>query len=62
MLSINVVCEDWKTVFTERRGRMVNTPTSYLGGAGLKSRSGDQLACDFRGFTQSLQEIAGIVP
>jgi hypothetical protein len=28
---------------TERRGRVVNTPPSYLGGPGLKSRSGDRL-------------------
>jgi hypothetical protein len=28
---------------TERRGRVVNTPDSYLGGLGFKSRSGDRL-------------------
>jgi hypothetical protein len=44
---------------TERRDRMVDTPDSYWGGSGFKSRLGDGYhGWDFRGFSQSLQEKA----
>jgi hypothetical protein len=48
----------------EGRGRVVKTPTSYSGGLGLDSRPRRPatLIADFRGFPQSLQANAGIVP
>jgi hypothetical protein len=48
---------------TEHRGRVVNTP-SYSGCPGFDSRSRQPpiLIDDFRGFPQSLQANAGIVP
>jgi hypothetical protein len=30
---------------TERRGRVVNTPASYSGDQGFRSRPGDRLSC-----------------
>jgi hypothetical protein len=49
---------------TERRGRVVDTPASYLGGPGFKSWPGDRLfrLRVFRGFPHPLQVDAGIVP
>jgi hypothetical protein len=45
---------------TERRGRVVNTPASYLGGPGVKSRPKRPaiLIEVFRGFPQFLQANA----
>jgi hypothetical protein len=49
--------------FTERRGRVVNTPDSYLGGTGFKSLPVDRLSWQrFCGFPQFIQTSAGIVP
>jgi hypothetical protein len=49
--------------WTERRGRVFNSPVSFSGGPGLKSRPGrpDVLIEVFRGFYQSLQANPGIV-
>jgi hypothetical protein len=49
---------------TERRDRMVNTPASYVGGPGFKSRHRRPaiLTEGFRDFPQSLKANAGIVP
>jgi hypothetical protein len=54
-----IACE-----FTERHGRVVNTPTSYSGGPGFKtqSRLPAILIEVFLGFTQPLQSNSGIVP
>jgi hypothetical protein len=48
----------------ERRGRVVNPPASYPGGPEFKSRPrrSAMLIEAFRGFRQSLQANAGIVP
>jgi hypothetical protein len=48
---------------TERRGRVFDTPASYSGGPGLKSRSRRQaiLIEVLHGFTQYLQTNSGIV-
>jgi hypothetical protein len=49
--------------WTERRGRVVNTPASYSGGTGFKSRPRDRLSwVRFCGFSQSLQARSGIWP
>jgi hypothetical protein len=46
---------------TERRGRVVNTPASYSV-LGFNSRTRDRVSWSlFRGFSQCLQENAGIV-
>jgi hypothetical protein len=49
---------------TELRGRVINTPASYYGGLGFKSRTWRPafLIEDFRSFLQSLQANAGILP
>jgi hypothetical protein len=49
---------------TERRGWVVNTPASYLGGPGLDYRPRRQeIQIEvFREFPQTLQAKAGIVP
>jgi hypothetical protein len=49
---------------TERRGRVVNTSTSYSGVPVLNSRHRRPaiLIEAFRGFPQSLQATAGIIP
>jgi hypothetical protein len=51
-------------VLNECRGRVVNTPTSYLGGSGFDSRSQRPAVVIevFRGFPQSLKANVGIVP
>jgi hypothetical protein len=51
-------------IVTERRGRVVNTPTSYSGGPGFdyRPRRSAILTESFRGFSQSLQANSGIVP
>jgi hypothetical protein len=52
-----------RAIYTERRGRVVNTPASYWGGHEFKYRPEDQLSWQvFRGFPQALQINAGIVP
>jgi hypothetical protein len=55
---------DYNLLINERRGRAVNTPTSYSGGPAFDSRSRGPaiLIQGFRGFPQSLQANAGIVP
>jgi hypothetical protein len=45
--------------FLKRRGRVVNTPASYLGGLGPETGYSDLGFC---GFPQFLQANAGIVP
>jgi hypothetical protein len=48
---------------TEHHGRVVNTPASYSGGSGFKSRpEAGYPDCDFCGCPQSLQANARIVP
>jgi hypothetical protein len=49
---------------TERRGRLVNNPALYWEGPGFDSRNRRPaiLSEAFRGFHQSLQANAGIVP
>jgi hypothetical protein len=47
---------------TERCGRVVNTPASYLGDPGFKFRPGDRIFLVFRDFLQSFQTNAGLVP
>jgi hypothetical protein len=51
-------------IVTERRGLVVNIPASYSGGHGFKSRPRPSaiLIEGFRGFPQSLQTNAGIIP
>jgi hypothetical protein len=54
----------FRTRLTERRVRVVHTPTSYSGGAGFNSlprRPAIPIQV-FRGFPQSLKVNAGIVP
>jgi hypothetical protein len=41
-LKDNFVCDS--NTKTERRGRVINTPASYSGGPGLKSRPGHRLS------------------
>jgi hypothetical protein len=63
VLVIELPAEVGLSIFTERRGRVANTPASYPGGPGFKSRPGDRLSLlRFRDFSQSLQANAGIVP
>jgi hypothetical protein len=52
------------TAQTEGSGRVVNTPASFSGGPGLKSRTRRPVSLTevFLGFPQSLQANAGIVP
>jgi hypothetical protein len=54
----------FRSGLTERRDQVVNTPASYLRGPGFDSvaRRPAILIEIFRGFSQSLQENAGLVP
>jgi hypothetical protein len=55
-------CSQYKNdaSFAEPRGRVANTPDSHSGGPGFKTRRPVILTEGFRGFTQFLQENAGI--
>jgi hypothetical protein len=54
--------ENTERHITERRGPVVNTPASYVGGPWFKSLPEDRLSLGFMGFPQSLQANTGIVP
>jgi hypothetical protein len=45
-----------RSFFAERRGGVADTPTSYSGGPGFKSRSGDRLSWRFSCVSSDLQD------